>query len=102
MSYLSLTGQVRGLIRREEGVSKNGEKYPEAWKVQIETEEITQSGDAQIAIHTLGTDRPELFEPLKGKFVRVPVGVFSSEGGKIQFYLPKAKGKTAPAVPELV
>jgi hypothetical protein len=100
VSYLTLTGVVRGLVRREEGVSKKtGEKYPEAWKVQIETEEVTPSGDTQVAIHTLGTDRPELFEPLKGKLTRVPVGVFAADSGKVQFYLPKARGKTAPAAP---
>lgn len=100
MSYLTLTGVVRGLVRREEGVSKKtGEHYPESWKVQIETEEVTPSGDTQVAIHTLGTDRPELFEPLKGKLTRVPVGVFAADSGKVQFYLPKAKGKTAPAAP---
>lgn len=99
MSYLSLRGLVRSVLHQEEGTNrKTGEVYPERWQVQLEVENVTQSGDTKFEILTLSTDRPEHFTDKLGKKILVPVGVFAS-GKSCVFYIPKAKGQSVPSVP---
>jgi hypothetical protein len=102
MSYLSLSGLVRSVIHTDASLDReSGEERPERWQVQIEVEEVTPSGDSRFDIKTLKTDRPELFEPMVGKRCQVPVGVFARKDS-IVYYLPKARGKAAPAAPREV
>lgn len=92
MSYLLMHCQIRGVTRQPAGTNKQtGEAIPERHKVQVEVEEVTALGETRFTIHTLTTDRPEAFAKAVGRKVRIPVGVFATEG-RLQFFLPKALG----------
>jgi hypothetical protein len=89
MSMLVLAGQVMNVLETPKGVSrKTGEEYGGYHQVQILCEEELQNGETRMQLQTLTTDHPEAFKPLKGRAVRVPVGVYVYKGA-ISFFIPK-------------
>lgn len=85
MSYLKLCGEVRHVLLTPEGKTRDGKAYGGRHQVQVECIEQLRNGETRIQMFTLATDHPEVYEPMKGKQIEVPVGVFSTPKG-VQFY----------------
>lgn len=98
MSMLMMTGQVANVLETPKGVNKKtGEEYGGYHQVQLLCQEELQNGETRMQLHTLSTDHPEAFKTLKGKPVRVPVGVFA-RGGALHFFIPR--GSKPESVPQ--
>lgn len=81
-AMLTLCGSVAHVFSAPGGTDKKtGEAYEGGHRVQLMAQVPLKNGEAKYDLVTLSTDAPEAFQALKGKFVRVPVGVFPIKGG---------------------
>lgn len=92
MSMLTLNGQIINVFDTPEGHDrKTGEVREAKFRIQIMAENELQNGQKRFDLVNLTVDSPEVYKPLRGQHVRVPVGVFVS-GTAVQFYaLKKAR-----------
>lgn len=89
MSMLSLNGQIINVFDTPESTDKkSGEVRESKFRIQIMAENELQNGQKRIDLVNLTVESPELYKPLRGHNVRVPVGVFIS-GTAVQFYALK-------------
>jgi hypothetical protein len=96
MSMLTLNGQIINVFDTPESMDKKTGEIREAkFRIQVMAENELQNGQKRFDLVNLSVERPELYKPLKGQNVRVPVGVFVS-GTSVQFYALKG------ARPEIV
>lgn len=80
-AMLTLCGSVARVYEAPTGVDKKtGETYGGGWRVQLLAEIPLINGEAKLDLVTLSTDLPDKFRALAGKWVRVPVGVYSLKG----------------------
>lgn len=79
MSMLTLNGQIINVFDTPESTDKKtGEVREAKFRIQVMAENELQNGQKRYDLVNLAVDKPELYKPLKGQFVRVPVGVFAS------------------------
>lgn len=91
MSFLTMRGQVAQVYKSPEGVNREtGETYGGTHHVQILAEDTLRNGEGKLALFTLRTDAPDLFRPVIGKQVNVPVSAYV-RGGEVAFFLPPGK-----------
>jgi hypothetical protein len=91
MSMLTLNGQVVNVFDSPESIDrKTGEVRAAASRVQIMARNTLQTGAERFELVTLKVDYPELYKPLVGASIRVPVGVFS-DGKTVLFYALKGQ-----------
>lgn len=96
MSMLTLNGQIINVFDTPESTDKKtGEIRDAKFRIQVMAENELQNGQKRFDLVNLSVDMPDLYKPLKGQNVRVPVGAFVS-GSSVQFYALKG------AKPELV
>lgn len=96
MSMLTLNGQIINVFDTPESTDKKtGETREAKFRIQVIAENELQGGQKRFDLVNLSVDQPELYKPLKGAFVRVPVGAFVS-GNSVQYYALKG------ARPEMV
>lgn len=89
MSMLTLNGQIINVFDTPETVDrKTGEVRESKFRIQIMAENELQNGQKRVELVNLSVDRPDVYKPLQGQNVRVPVGVFVS-GSSVQFYALK-------------
>lgn len=89
MSMLTLNGQIINVFDTPESTDrKTGELRESKFRIQIMAENELQNGQKRIDLVNLTVDSPNLYKPLHGQRVRVPVGVFVS-GSTVQFYALK-------------
>lgn len=89
MSMLTLNGKIINVFDTPEGHDKKTGEIREAkFRIQIMAENELQNGQKRLDLVNLTVDRPEVYKPLVGQNVRVPVGVFASASG-VQFYALK-------------
>ncbi len=72
-----LVGEVRGIIKRSMAPDAPGAKY----QVQVLAAETMKNGEIRESIHTIGTDRPELFHPYVGKQILLEASPWSKKDG---------------------
>jgi hypothetical protein len=68
---------------------ETGEADDDKPKVQILGELPQRNGQQKIEVITLSCHNPEDFEGMKGKRVRVPLGIFSPSKGNIVYFIPQ-------------
>lgn len=89
MSMLTLNGQIVNVFDTPETVDrKTGELREAKFRIQIMAENELQNGQKRFDLVNLSVDMPELYKPLVGEIVRVPVGVFA-QGTSVHFYALK-------------
>jgi len=97
LSMFTVTGQVLKTFIQPGGVDKStGEVGQSSVKVQIMGEMPVKGGESRLDLITLTVESQKVFDDLKGKRVRVPLGFFSPQKGNIVYFIPKG------AHPELV
>lgn len=86
MAMLTLNGLVLNVFDTPAKTDKKtGEIYPASTRVQIQAENILESGQKRIELVTLKVKAGDAYKALVGKPVRVPVGAFAS-GGAVVYY----------------
>lgn len=96
MSMLTLNGQIINVFDTPEKTDKKtGEVYEAKFRIQVMAENELKNGQKRFDLVNLTVDNPDLYKPLRGQTVRVPVGAFVS-GSSVQFYAVKG------ARPEIV
>lgn len=89
MSMLTLNGQIINVFDSPESTDKKtGEVRESKFRIQIMAENELQNGQKRVDLVNLTVESPELYKPLRGHHVRVPVGVFVN-GSSIQYYALK-------------
>jgi hypothetical protein len=97
MSMFTVTGQVLKTFVQPGQVDKEtGEIGKSSVKVQIMGEMPVQGGESRLDLITLTVENQKVYEDLKTKRVRVPLGFFSPSKGQIIYFIPKG------ATPEIV
>lgn len=97
LSMFTVTGQILktfiqpGQVDRETGIAGKS-----SVKVQIMGEMPVQGGDSRLEMITLTVEEQKLYEDLKSKRVRVPLGFFAPQKGNIVYFIPKG------SIPEIV
>lgn len=78
---LTLAGQVINVYANPTGVDKKtGEQFGGGFRVQLHAVTPLSNGENKMEIVTLGTDVPDLFKSLSGRWCRVPVRVWANNG----------------------
>lgn len=86
---LSLCGRVMNVYVQPGGVSKKtGAVFDPKDKVQIMGEIPLPEGGHKLDLVTLNVENGKVFEALKGKVVRVPVGVYSLNRS-VGYFIPQ-------------
>lgn len=85
-AMLTLCGQVVHVFTKPGGSTRDGErKWEDKPSVQLLASMPLKNGETQLDLVTMSTDVPHEYQALKGRSVRVPVGVYVSNG-KAGFY----------------
>jgi len=85
---LQITGTVTNVLVTPEGTNKEGEKFGGYHQVQLLCEETLRNGETRMSLQNLRADNYQAFEQLRGRAVRVSVGLFVRNSQAV-FYLPK-------------
>lgn len=89
MSMLTLNGILQNVFTKSESKDKDtGEIRPASTHAQVLAQNILESGEVRLEMVTLRVYSPDEYRALVGKFIRVPVGAFVSNG-QIQYYCLK-------------
>lgn len=90
MSMFLVSGEVLHLYAapgyRDRETGKYSEDKP---KVQLLGDLPLRNGEVEKKVLTVTCDHPEDFQPLKGKQVLVPLGMFSPAKDNIIYFIPK-------------
>lgn len=90
MSMFTITGEVAGTYTQPGRTDdKTGEIQEPKDKVQLYGEMPTPSGETRRELVTLTCEDRKVYEALKGRQVRVPMGVFSPGKNQVIYYIPK-------------
>ena len=73
---LELTGRVQNILVTPKGTTKDGDEFGGYHQVQLLVEDTLRNGEVRMKFENLRADRHEDFQALKGRLVRVPVGVY--------------------------
>jgi len=87
MAMLNLHGTVLNVFKQPDFTDSEGKTTTGRNKVQLMCENTLKNGEKRVELVSLSTDRPDLFRPLSGHLVGVPVGVFAQKGGALIFYM---------------
>ena len=85
---LTLNGTIINIFESPRGTNKEGKEYGGEHRVQVLAETVLRNGEKRADLVNLTVDDVRPYADLRGKDVRVPVGVFSSAKG-ISFYALK-------------
>jgi len=90
MSMFTIAGEVAGTFTQPARTDdKTGEVQEAKDKVQIYGEMPTPSGETRRELVTLTCEDRRVYEPFKGRQVRIPMGVFSPAKNQVIYYIPK-------------
>lgn len=99
-AMLTLCGSVARVFQAPGGTDKKtGEAFEGGPRVQLLAEIPLKNGEARLDLVTLSTDQPEAFRELVGRWVRVPVGVYTIKGGAVGFFALKGQVPEPLAAP---
>lgn len=89
MSMLLMTGQLVNVFESPKGVNaKTGDEYGGTPRIQLLGSNPLQNGQERMELVTLGVEDERPYQVLRGKVIKVPVGVFATKGAAV-FYVPK-------------
>jgi len=96
MTMLLLCGKVMNVFEAPKGVNREtGETFGGQARVQLLAENELQNGEKRLDLVNLTIEDENVYRPLLGQSVAVPVGVFVNKGA-VSFYAIKS-GKPTPA-----
>lgn len=90
-SLFQITGQLVHVYEAPTGETKEGESYGGGHKIQILGNVPLNNGENKLDMVTLSY-RGDDIEYLKNNIsndISAPIGIFSSKGGNITYYIPK-------------
>lgn len=90
LSMFTVTGQVvKTFVQPGHLDKETGETSKPAAKVQIMGEMPLQDGETRFDLITLTVENKKMYDDLRGKAIRVPLGFFSPQKGQIVYFVPK-------------
>lgn len=96
-SMFTITGQVLNTFIQPGIVNKEtGEQGKSSVKVQLMGEMPVQGGETRLDMVTLTVENQKIYDDLRTKRIRVPMGFFAPQKGNIVFFIPKG------SIPEIV
>lgn len=89
-SMFTVTGQVlKTFVQAGQLDKETGETSKPSIKVQIMGEMPVQGGDTKLDLISLTVEDQKIYDALKGKKIRVPLGFFAPQKGNIVYFIPK-------------
>lgn len=96
MSMFTVCGQVINVFDQQGRLDKEtGEITPTTPRLQLLGNMPMPNGESRMDMITVKVDNKESYEALKGKDIRLPIGVFSPSKGQIVYYVPKGSKPVA-------
>ena len=92
---LTLRGQLANVLHVPERTDREGKTYPPYCQVQMMVEQRLQDGQRRLGLQTFKVDDPDLFTPLQGREIDVPVGAFVAKGNLVLFMERGARPRLA-------
>ena len=90
LSMFTVSGQVLKTFIQEGQVDKEtGVVGKTTVKVQLMGEMPVQGGDSKLEMITLTIEDKKTYDDLRKQNIRVPLGFFSPQKGKIVYFIPK-------------
>jgi len=90
ISMFTVTGQVlKTYIQPGQVDKETGVQAASSVKVQIMGEMPVMGGESRLDLITLTVENQKVYEELKSKRVRIPLGFFSPARGSIVYFIPK-------------
>ena len=84
---LTLEGRILSVIRHEARTGRDGKAFDAYNQVQLQVEELLETGQVRYSIQTMTTASPDKFDSLAGQLVTIPVRAYVRSGG-IAFTMP--------------
>ncbi len=89
-SMFTVTGEVlKTFIQVGQADKETGVIGKSSIKVQIMGEMPVQGGDSKLEMINLTIEDQKIYDDLKRKRIRVPLGFFSPQKGNIVYFIPK-------------
>jgi hypothetical protein len=89
-SMFTVAGQVVNVFDQPGTLDKEtGEMSPTTHRLQLLGNVPVQNGETRLDMITVKVDDRKIYENLKGKNIRLPIGVFSPGKNQIVYYVPK-------------
>ncbi len=96
-SMFTVTGQVlKTFVQPGQTDKETGKTAESSVKVQIMGDIPVKGGDSKNGLIDLTIEDRKVYDDLKGRLIRVPLGFFAPQKGNIIYFIPKG------AKPELV
>jgi hypothetical protein len=97
LSMFTVTGQVlKTFVQPGQTDKETGVVGKSSIKVQIMGEIPVQGGESKLDLITLTVEDKKIYDDLKTKRVRVPLGFFAPQKGNIVYFVPKG------SIPEVI
>lgn len=97
MSMFTVMGNIVNVFDQPGRTDKEtGEISPDTVRLQMMGEMPVENGETRLDLITVKVEKKETYEKLKGKDIRLPVGVFSPAKGQVIYFVPRG------SVPEVV
>jgi len=96
MSMFTVSGTVINVFDQQGKVDKEtGEITPTTPRLQLLGNMPMPNGESRMDMVTVKVENKEAYEALKGKEIRLPIGVFAPSKGQIVYYVPKGSKPVA-------
>jgi len=90
MSMFTVSGKVINIFIQPGQVDKEtGNKGESTPRLQILGQMPVPNGETRLDMITVKVEDKKTYEVLKGKDIRLPVGVFSPSKGQVIYFVPK-------------
>jgi len=90
LSMFTVTGRVlKTFIQQGQVDKETGVMGKPSVKVQLMGEMPVPGGDTKLDLISLTVENQQIYDDLKGKQIRVPLGFFSPNKGNIIYFIPK-------------
>lgn len=97
LSMFTVTGQIlKTFIQPGQLNKETGETSKSSIKVQLMGEIPVQGGESRLDLISLTVEDQKIYDELRTKRVRIPIGFFAPQKGNIIYFIPKG------ALPEVI
>lgn len=96
---LTLNGTLRSVLNNPARTLNDGRKIDAYDQIQLEVEEVTETGQIRVDVVTLTVPSPLPYQSRVGKSVSLPVRAYGRKSGGIGFIVtgePEGPSKAAP------
>lgn len=89
MSMFTVTGQLINVLSAIDRVNEAGEVVTGRSRIQLLGYVPQPAGGVRYELLTVSVDDRSRFAQLKGRTIRLPIGVFAPAKGQVVFFVPK-------------